>query len=108
MKAFLMYMKKNRPEIEGVCLYINNEAMVMLQNGSIVPKRECALPKEKIFTFFDNSHTIGADIPQSLGGKAICTLSENLFHKDLSQGVYRMRGVVHQQNVYYVGTEECS
>ena len=106
-KAFLKYLKANRKDIEGIGIYIDNEAMVFTHDGTMVPLSKCKLSKDKIFTFFDNSHITGADIPQSLIGKAVGTLTQNLFHKDLSQGVYRMRELANQQNVYYVATEDC-
>ena len=105
-KSLLAYFREAREDIQGIRFYINDEIKVLLQNGTIVSQEACGIPKERLFTFYDNSKTIGADIPQPVWGKAICTLDEGLFHKDLTQGAARMRRLMYQQNILYAGTEE--
>ena len=53
--------------------------------------RRCGLPKEQRFSFFDQVHTTGMDIPQAAGARAVLTLSKDLVFRDYAQAAYRMR-----------------
>ena len=106
-QAFLTYLKDRFPHLKGIRLYIDNEIKIFSHDGRVYSESESPFSNAELFTFYDNSHTVGSDITQPARGTAVATLSEDLFHKDLTQGVYRMRELKNQQNVYYTAMQEC-
>ena len=84
-------------KIKGVVFFKKDEMFVRLKDGSEIPYATCDLEPEELFTLYDNSHIIGADIPQEATAQAVVTIGENLLQKDLLQGVWRMRGLDKQQ-----------
>lgn len=110
--AYLEYFKENQQiertcPIKGVRLFINNHLTVVLINGSLVDSEKCKLKPEELFTFFDNAHYIGTDLPLPALGVLILTLSGDLLIKDFMQAASRLRGLAKQQNIFYIGTSEC-
>lgn len=105
--ALLLYCKKHRPDIKGVCCRIDKELKIKLLDGSIIPESEWRLPREQLFSLYTASDFIGTDILQPSLGVSVSTLSEDLYHKDLAQGASRMRDLINQQNNYYVGSKDC-
>ena len=59
----------------------------------------CGLPKERRFSFFDQVHTTGMDIPQGASARAVLTLGKDLTFRDYAQGAYRMRGIGKGQTI---------
>ena len=51
------------------------------------------VPPERRFTFFDQVHTTGMDIPQTASANAVLTLGKDLTFRDYAQAAYRMRGI---------------
>ncbi|MGM0440519.1 MAG: DUF3638 domain-containing protein, partial [Chlamydiota bacterium] len=43
------------------------------------------------FSYYDQPHTIGTDIPHDAGARAAVTIGENTYIKDLLQSIWRMR-----------------
>jgi hypothetical protein len=68
-------------------------------NEKLIAKKLNDCPLDERFTYFDQIHTIGANIKQSANAKAIVTLDKNTLKKDLLQGVMRMRGFKANQTV---------
>ena len=51
------------------------------------------------FTFFDQVHTTGMDIPQPFVTSALLTLGTHMTFRDYAQGAYRMRGIGKGQTI---------
>ena len=64
---------------------------ILLRGGGTMGLERCGLPKERRFSFFDQVHTTGMDIPQAAGARAVLTLSKDLVFRDYAQAAYRMR-----------------
>ena len=68
--------------------------MILLRDGMHVLRLEqCGLGAHERFTFFDQVHTTGMDIPQPLAACAMLTLGKDLTWRDYAQGAFRMRGI---------------
>jgi hypothetical protein len=63
------------------------------QRRPAVHLHECGLRPEQRFTFYDNVHTTGLDVPQAPNALAVITIGKDTTLRDYSQGAYRMRGV---------------
>lgn len=106
-RAILEHIGEHQKEIQGVVFY-NREKMLMIwEKGALspIPLRESRIPPENRITYFDQSHTYAADIPQGRGVKAVVTIGEDLIAEDLSQAIWRMRGLkTNKQDVEFVMT----
>ena len=60
---------------------------------------QCGVPKERRFSFYDQVHTTGTDIPQTATANAVLTLSADLIFRDYAQAAYRMRGIGKGQKI---------
>jgi len=58
------------------------------------------ISKGERFTFFDQVHTTGMDIPQVLNAVAVITLGKDMTFRDYAQGAYRMRGIGKGQRIH--------
>jgi len=67
--------------------------------SSTMDMERCGLPKERRFSFFDQVHTTGMDIPQGASACAILTLGKDMVWRDYAQGAYRMRGIGKGQTI---------
>lgn len=52
-------------------------------------------------TLYDQAHTVGADIKQGRKARAIVTIGENTFIRDLFQAVWRLRQLSQEQRVVF-------
>ena len=66
------------------------------------------LPKERRFSFFDQVHTTGMDIPQGASARAVLTLGKDLTFRDYAQGAYRMRGIGKGQTIVLFVIPRCA
>lgn len=66
------------------------------------------LPKDRscVFTYYDQQHCTGTDIPQPPTGRAITSVSEKTVQSDLLQGVMRMRGLAKEQEIEIIIPKE--
>jgi hypothetical protein len=66
---------------------------------------ECGVPLSKRFAFYDQIHTVGMDIKQTLDAIAAVTLGKDMTLRDYTQACWRMRGLGKGQTVhlYIVG-----
>jgi hypothetical protein len=71
---------------------------VNLQNLGVAMSRR--------FTFYDQVHTVGMDIKQTIDATAAVTLGKGMTLRDLSQGCWRMRGIGKGQRIKYIVTKE--
>ena len=81
-------------EFDGV-VYLDegDHKVILLREGGTMGLERCGLPKERRFSFFDQVHTTGMDIPQAANARAVLTLSADLTFRDYAQAAYRMRGI---------------
>jgi hypothetical protein len=63
------------------------------------------LKESERFTFLDQSHTTGADVPQKTGAVGLVTISPHMLRRDLEQSVWRLRGLDRSQKVIFVVSE---
>ena len=78
--------------MEGV-VYLEHggHKKIMLRSGATMDLERCGVPKERRFSFYDQVHTTGMDIPQAAGARAVLTLGKDLVFRDYAQAAYRMR-----------------
>ena len=71
----------------GGVVYLDDDhnKTIVLRNGATMGLERCGLPKEQRFSFFDQVHTTGMDIPQAAGARAVLTLGADLTFRDFAQ-----------------------
>jgi hypothetical protein len=75
--------------------------MVLLRRGrQVVQLARCGLRPEQRFTFYDQLHTTGMDIPQAISASAVQTMGKDVTFRDFAQGAFRMRGIGKGQQVH--------
>ena len=86
---------------DGVVYLIQGGTKRILLRGSVEPLEleRCGVPKERRFSFYDQVHTTGTDIPQPATAHAVLTLSADLIFRDYAQAAYRMRGIGKGQRI---------
>jgi len=62
--------------------------------------------KSSTFTFFDQVHTTGMDIKQSINARAAVTLGKDMAWRDFAQGCWGMRGLGKGQTVHMIVVKE--
>lgn len=98
-----------QPPLKGVVFYNLNKLVVLEKKDDrfvTVAFRESSLSPEERFTYYDQRHTIGADIKQPVMGKATVSIGKESMISDLLQAVWRMRGLAHGQSVKLCLTKE--
>ncbi|CAM9352584.1 unnamed protein product, partial [Phaeothamnion confervicola] len=75
--------------------------MIVTRSGGMrpTPLAQCHVPPDKRFTFYDQVHTTGMDIPQHLSAVAAVTLGKDMVFRDYAQGAFRMRGIGRGQRI---------
>eukprot|EP00466_Bigelowiella_natans_P012371 jgi/Bigna1/86051/estExt_fgenesh1_pg.C_70337 len=80
--------------VDGVVYFNNDNVKMVLQRNQVpIPLSRCGLSKKRRFTFYDQVHTTGIDIRQTLDARAAISIGKDLVFRDYSQGAYRMRGI---------------
>jgi hypothetical protein len=111
----ILNVYKSRPEKVRAVLFfeggtlsaVTDKRGVIRFSGSDISKLyEMGYNSDSIFTFYDQSHTTGTDIPQMLRANALTTVNEKVFVRDVLQGVFRMRGLLDYQSIGWVTTEK--
>ena len=91
-KPIVFYNKKNeQAETNG------SQETLLSESATSVDKRN---------TFLDQSHTVGADVPQKLNAVGIVTIGRNMLERDLLQAVWRLRGLEKSQRIKFVLSAE--
>lgn len=83
-------------------IYFNEAGIIVkkLQGSTAQPIETApATDQMKTITLYDQAHTVGADIRQGKHAKAIVTIGENTFIRDLFQAVWRLRQLHLDQRV---------
>ena len=73
--------------------------ILLRSGGAPMDLERCGVPKERRFSFYDQVHTTGTDIPQTATANAVLTLSADLIFRDYAQAAYRMRGIGKGQKI---------
>ncbi|KAL1530323.1 hypothetical protein AB1Y20_001232 [Prymnesium parvum] len=72
---------------------------ILLRTGAKMDLERCGIQKERRFSFFDQVHTTGMDIPQGAAARAVLTLGADLIFRDFAQAAFRMRGIGKGQRI---------
>ncbi len=83
----------------------DGEQTITSESGNVPLVRPAKSP-EKRKTFLDQSHTIGADVPQKRNAVSLVTIGRNMLLRDLLQGVWRLRGLDKSQRVRFLVSDE--
>lgn len=111
-KAILTHplLAKASPEIQAVVFYNeqNELKLIYRKNGvlEVIDYEKGLFPEEQTKTFYDQKHTTGSDIPQSLDAKGVITIGPHVKVRDLIQSAGRMRKLTELQRVGFVLTQE--
>ncbi|KAK3285622.1 hypothetical protein CYMTET_6782 [Cymbomonas tetramitiformis] len=80
--------------------------LILLVDGRVVPLEEAGVAPHLRFTFFDQLHTVGMDIPQPLTGRAAVLIGKDMRLRDYTQACWRMRGIGVGQVIHTVVVDE--
>ena len=94
--------------VDGCVFLDRDDAKMILLRGApnAIPLSECGISSDARFTFYDQVHTTGMDIPQTSNAAALLTLSKDMTYRDYAQGAYRMRGITKGQTIHLLATPE--
>lgn len=103
----LSLLQKRSSKKSGVVFFQKNNAVVLelikvdnkVVGTKTIPLSQTTLKLEELFTYFDQAHTIGADIKLPLTACATLTIGKDEKVRDLFQGAWRLRGLDKQQSV---------
>lgn len=104
-KRLLNFFNKQNSPILGVAFFHHNELMMLTNDYKVIPFKESVLKPHQRFTYCDNSHIFGADIPQIPQAKAFATFDVDDDFDKVAQGVGRLRGLLIGQKVKFGSTE---
>eukprot|EP01124_Arcella_intermedia_P031565 TRINITY_DN7153_c0_g1_i1.p1 TRINITY_DN7153_c0_g1~~TRINITY_DN7153_c0_g1_i1.p1 ORF type:complete len:1682 (+),score=401.80 TRINITY_DN7153_c0_g1_i1:436-5046(+) len=91
------------------CVFINSDDVKMVvdrSGGPPIPLSRAGVSVDHVFTFYDQVHTTGMDIKQSINACALVTLGKDMTWRDFAQGCWRMRGLGKGQTVHVLITKE--
>lgn len=94
-KAFVYITNEN----EKVIQTFGKEDTQPLQNRKDIKM-------EERLSYYDQGHTIGTDIPHAPTARAVLTIGENMYFKDLLQALWRMRKIDKGQKVDLLISED--
>ena len=63
---------------------------VLRSGGPAMPLEQLGMAPAERFTFFDQVHTTGMDIPQTLKARAVIMMGKGMTLRDHAQGAWRM------------------
>ncbi len=104
-KRMLEFITAHRSDIHGVAFFHNDKEMI-LEKGSSTPilLQDSTIPKEERFTYFDQDHTFGANIPQGDNAGIVATYGENSIMALFAQTIWRMRGLKNANQTIKIAT----
>ncbi|MFA5878676.1 MAG: DUF3638 domain-containing protein [Candidatus Margulisiibacteriota bacterium] len=76
-----------------------NQLVIKDRHGKIELLANSKIPMERRFTYYDNAHTTGTDVPQAISAKALRTVSHANSFRDHGQSAARMRKLGQGQSV---------
>ena len=88
-------------------VFYNSKGVQTITDGKHeTPLGASPLKEEERLTFYDQSHTTGADIKQKGLAVGLVTIGRGMILRDLLQSVWRLRGLEKGQTVQFVIDEE--
>ena len=83
-----MLLHYGLPDVDAVVFLDElDRKMTLLRKGAkVVSLAECGVALERRFTFYDQVHTTGMDIPQLMNAHASLTLGKDMVFRDYAQG----------------------
>eukprot|EP01038_Epipyxis_sp_PR26KG_P004325 gene4325-6126_t len=105
---------KRLPNKFQAVIYIDNSGTkrVLLRGEDLSASAkllsDVRIPENQRFTFYDQVHTTGIDIKQSVDAVCLLTIGKGMTLRDLMQGAWRMRGIGKGQTIRYQMTTEVS
>ncbi|NCF70521.1 MAG: DUF3638 domain-containing protein, partial [Chlamydiales bacterium] len=103
-----------REDVKGIIYFDDTKnTLHVLKKGEATPievgsseksviKEKTGLLPEDLFVYFSQKHTTGTDIKLTKDARALSTISNNTFLRDLLQGVMRLRGFSKGQSCDYI------
>jgi len=85
---------------------LDRKVVVDRSGGPPVPLERSGVAPQKRFTFYDQVHTTGMDVPQPTDACAVVTLGKDLTLRDYAQGCYRLRGIGKGQRIHLMIVDE--
>jgi hypothetical protein len=64
-----------------------------------------ATMEQPIFIYYDNKHTVGVNIKQSINMRGLCTVGNFNNLTEISQGIYRLRNINYGHEIDFIVTE---
>ena len=80
--------------------------VVLRGGGPPVSFHEVNIKPVDRFTFFDQSHIVGMDIPQAVDAKAAVTITKGMVLRDFAQACWRMRQIEVGQKIQIIAVPE--
>lgn len=98
------YFEKWRHDIHGIIYYDeeNQQLFWSIQEKRAVPYEKTKHSLLHTFTFFDDTHTFGADIDLAEGAEAVLTYNAALSFERLRQAAGRMRGLASKRQSFKI------
>ena len=95
------------PSMLGVVYLNTDDAKVILtRTGKTMPLSRSDIRWENRFSFYDQVHTTGMDIPQYISARALLTIGKDMTFRDYAQAAFRMRGIAKGQTIQLLLTPE--
>ncbi len=94
-KIILEHITKERSDLEAVVYFDSKNNLVIQEKGKTeaTPFAGSSIPPEKRITYFDPSHTFGADVLQAIGAGGEVSINEKSSFEEFMQACWRMRGL---------------
>jgi hypothetical protein len=89
-------------QFEGVVFLDHKDRkMILMRSGmNVVRLNQAGIPPDRRFSFYDQIHTTGMDIHQTIDARAVLTLGKDMTFRDYAQGAFRMRGIGKGQTIH--------
>ena len=85
---------------------LDRQMVVLRKDYQIVTLAESGLAWSERFTYYDQVHTTGMDIKQTVDACAMLTLGKDMVFRDYAQGAFRMRGIGKGQTIKLIVVPE--
>lgn len=79
----------------------DDRKMILMRHGmNVVGLNQSGISPDRRFSFYDQIHTTGMDIHQTIDARAVLTLGKDMTFRDYAQGAFRMRGIGKGQTIH--------